>query len=305
MKMRLFDAHCDTAFELWQREEGLEENTCHISLKNAEKFDSYAQIFAFCSLAGLNIRHSAEELLSRPLAKLRQEVDKNSHRIAFAKTGSEVAALNGQGKIAALLSIEGPEVIACDPERLYGLREEGFVMSTLTWNADNALAGWHGGERGLTDLGRAFVRTAESIGIYIDVSHLSERSFWDLAKIAEKPIVASHSNCGRIWNHSRNLTDDQLRVIAQSGGVVGLNLYVPFLGKSADFETLQMHLEHMLQICGEKSVCLGGDLDGCDELPKGFHNLTNYNDFHQYLQSKGFPEELLDRIFYQNLFRLF
>ena len=201
--------------------------------------------------------------------------------------------------------MEGPELIGCDPERLYDLRTAGFAMTTLTWNADNALAGWHGSEKGLTELGKIFVSTAQGLGIYIDVSHLSECSFWDLAEIAEKPIIASHSNSRKHWNHSRNLTDDQLRLIAQSGGVVGLNLYVPFLGESAGFDTMQRHLEHMLHMCGENSVCLGGDLDGCDKLPDGFQNLSDYSEFYAFLRKKGYPEELLNNIFYQNLYRLF
>ena len=305
MKMRLFDAHCDTAFELWRREESLEKNSCHISLDKAAGFDAYAQIFAFCSLAGLKNKLRAEDLLNRPLEKLRQEVGKHSERIAFAKNGREVAELNAQGKLAALLSVEGPEVIGCDPDRLYGLKEEGFVMTTLTWNADNPLAGWHGSERGLTDQGKAFVKAAQRLDVYLDVSHLSERAFWDLAEITEGPIVASHSNCRSLCKHSRNLTDDQLSLIAQTGGVVGLNLYVPFLGEAANYETLQRHLEHMLKLCGEKSVCLGGDFDGCDELPNGFQNLSDYGNFYQHLQNQGYSESLLDNIFYGNLFRLF
>ena len=305
MKARLFDAHCDTAFELWRRDEALEENSCHISLNKAVGFESYAQIFAFCSLAGLNMKHSREDLLRYPLEKLRQEVMKHPDRIAFAKNGTEIDRLNGQGRIAALLSMEGPELIGCNPDRLHALHNEGFVMTTLTWNANNCLAGYHGSDKGLTDQGKAFVRTAEELGIYLDVSHLSECAFWQLAEMTQRPILASHSNCRSLCDHSRNLTDDQLRAISRTGGVVGLNLYVPFLGENAGFEALQRHLEHMLSLCGENSVCLGGDLDGCDVLADGFRDLSEYGTFYGYLKKKGYSESLLDQIFYKNLFRLF
>ncbi len=285
MSLRLFDAHCDTAFELWRRREHLGRNTCHIDLEKAKNFSEYAQIFAFCSLAGS-----------------RWELRKEDFRSCLSYFEKE---LSSQNRIQAHFSIEGPEIIDCDPEELGELKRQGFVMTTLTWNADNALAGWHQSEKGLTERGRAFVQSAQELGVYIDVSHLSERAFWDLAAMAEKPILASHSNCRSLWEHSRNLTDDQLRLISQSGGVVGLNLYVPFLGKKANFDTLCRHLEHMLSLCGERNVVLGGDLDGCDELPEGFSNLADYGSFYEYLRGKGYGEKLLDDVFYSNLARLF
>lgn len=305
--IRLFDAHCDTAFLLWYQKQPLLQNTCHVDLVKASSFEAYAQVFAFCSYAGQTdlMPCTQEEYLTIPLRLFREEVEKNSARIAFADNAAEIKQINAEGKIAALLSIEGPEVIGCDPERLPELRAQGFRMSTLTWNADNALAGWHGGDRGLTDRGRAYVSAAQKNHIIIDVSHLSMSSFWDVLDVTINPLVASHSDCRAICDHSRNLTDDQLRAIAQTGGTVGLNLYQPFLGENADFGTMRAHLEHMLTVCGETHVALGGDLDGCDLLPKGFRDLTDYAAFYDYLKDCGYSEKLLNCIFYDNLYRLF
>ena len=301
MKVRLLDGHCDTAFELWRKKESLDCNSCHIDLQKASALERYAQVFAFCSYADHPIPWKREELLTLPLRYLRQEVDRNRDRVAFASNAEEIKQLWESGRTAILLSLEGTEIIDCRPERLPSLRENGFVMTTLTWNGDNALAGWHGSDRGLTDLGRTFVRTAQETGIRIDVSHLSETAFWDLCEITCAPILASHSNCRSLWEHTRNLSDDQLRAIAQTGGTVGLNLYPPFLGEHADFETLRRHLEHMLTVCGQTHVALGGDLDGCESLAQGFDSLSGYPAFYRYLQSCGYDEELLDRIFYRNL----
>ncbi len=300
--MKLFDGHCDTAFELWKRDEGLCVNSCHIDLQKAKRLDAYAQVFAFCSYAGTDMFSQPQDSLDLPLAVLRRELSENSAQIAFAANAAEVRALWRQEKAAALLSLEGPECIGCDPERLFSL--EGFVMTTLTWNADNALAGCHLGDKGLTDRGRAFVSAAEECGIRIDVSHLSDRAFWDLCEIVHKPILASHSNCRALCAHSRNLTDDQLRAVAQLGGTVGLNLYVPFLGNNADFSTMRAHLEHLLTVCGESHVALGGDLDGCDELPSGFADVGDYTDFYEYLLKNGYDAALLDKIFFENLLNL-
>lgn len=305
MSIRLFDGHCDTAFELFRKGEGLKENTCHISLSKASAFSAYAQVFAFCSLSGIDaLPWTAEELLLRPFQTLKKELGAHSDRICFASNRTQILSCHEKGKIAALLSVEGPEVIGCDPERLQWLFDQGFIMTTLTWNANNALAGFHGGDKGLSDRGRAFIKNAQELGLLIDVSHLSEVSFWELVEMTDAPILASHSNCRALCEHSRNLTDDQLRLIAQSGGTVGLNLYPPFLGENADFETLYRHLEHMLQLCGEKHVALGGDLDGCEALAKSFSDLRGYSSFYGFLQNKGYSQELLDDIFYYNLLRL-
>lgn len=305
MRVRLLDGHCDTAFELWRRGESLLHNTCHVDLEKADRLENYAQIFAFCSYAGQEgVFRRPEDALDLPLRYLRRELDSHSDRIAAADDAESVLAAWKAGKTAALLSLEGPESIGCAPERLFELRAQGFVMTTLTWNSDNALAGCHLSDTGLLAQGRAFVRAAEECGILLDVSHLSERAFWQLCEAAQRPILASHSNCRALCGHSRNLTDDQLRAVAQLGGTVGLNLYPPFLGENAGFDALLAHLEHMLSICGEGHVALGGDLDGCDELAAGFENVGSYVSFYDYLRSQGYGEDLLDRIFYENLLKL-
>lgn len=306
MNIRLFDGHCDTAFELWHRKEGIERNTCHIDLEKAASLGAYAQVFAFCSYAGLeDLPWTAEMMLTKPLALLRSEVAQHKDHVAFAQTGPEVDACLQAGKIAALLSVEGPEIIDCRPEGLERIYRDGFCMTTLTWNADNVLAGYHGSDQGLTDWGREFVATAQEFGIMIDVSHLGERSFWDLIRVTKGPILASHSNCRALWDHSRNLTDAQLQAVAETGGTVGLNLYPPFLGDGANFETLQRHLDHALHLCGETHVALGGDLDGCEDLADGFTDVGSYLDFYQYLLDRGYGEALLDRLFFSNLRTLF
>lgn len=302
MKISVFDGHCDTAFELWQRGEGLSENTCHIDLRKAATFEGYAQVFAFCGYA--SEERPPEELLTLPLQYLRREVAANAAQIGFAKNSAEIVALWEQGKAAALLSVEGAEVIGCDESRLPALAQEGFVMTTLTWNADNSLAGCHGSEFGLSARGRSFVRAAQCAGILIDVSHLGERAFWELCDVTQAPILASHSNCRALCGHSRNLSDDQLRAIAQSGGTVGLNLYAPFVGEKADFAALRRHLEHILRICGEDHVALGGDFDGCDELTDGFGTVADWKTFYDYLASCGYAQNLLDKLYFRNLFAL-
>lgn len=308
MSIRLFDAHCDTAFELWHRKEPLERNSCCVDLQKCSDFSAYAQVFAFCSYAGAERHHdlaTAAEYLTKPLARFHHELEKHAERIAPAASAREVEKTNAQGKTAALLSVEGAEVIGCATDALEALREAGFVMTTLTWNADNALAGWHRSDRGLTVQGCDFVHEAQRIGIAIDVSHLSETAFWELTRVTRRPILASHSNCRALCDHTRNLTDDQIRAIRDTDGVVGLNLYAPFLGKNSNFSTFLLHLEHLLHLCGEEHVVLGGDLDGGTPLASGFETVHSYFELYAFLLAHGYDSALLDRVFYTNLLDFF
>ncbi len=303
MSLRLFDGHCDTAFELWRRGESLRHNSCHIDLQRTDDFSVYAQVFAFCSLAGE--AENCGQMLRQPLALLREEFAKNTGRIGIARSAREVSALTDSGKIAALLSMEGAECIACDLHRLPDLSEQGFSSLTLTWNAENLLAGCHGSEQGLTPAGREFVCLSQELGLHIDVSHLGEAAFWDLLRMTKAPIYASHSNCAALCPNTRNLTDLQLRAIAETGGTVGLNFYTPFVGGTADFSALRAHLEHMLRLCGENGIALGGDLDGCTDLVGGITSVADYPSFYEYLKQGGFSEALLEKLFFANLLRLF
>jgi len=297
---RVFDSHCDTATELWRRGENFDKTSCHVNLSGMEEFEGYAQFFAFCTYGGLNLGWSCEELLWLPYAYFTERLREHADAIALCRTGSELDAVLQCGKAAAMLSLEGAEGIKCDPGRLEELRNAGFSMINLTWNADNALAGSAVQDGpGLSALGKEFVKRAQSLGIMIDVSHVSDRAFWDIMDITVAPVVASHSNSRSICAHPRNLTDDQFRAICQCGGYAGINLYSEFLntGRQASLEDVVAHIDHFLHIGGGRHVALGGDLDGCDKLPKQFNGIWDYEKLAAFLESKHYSGELINRIF--------
>ena len=277
MSWSVFDLHCDTAVELSQQQKLLEKNDLHIDLGRAARLDSYTQFFSFCCVYD----RQGKQLLQPDCAALFQ-----ASLSRFQKMVGAIHESPACEWFRPLLSLEGPEVIDCDPAKLEGLRQQGFQMTTLTWNYVNPLAGscWTG--EGLTDQGREFIQEAQRLGIVIDVSHLSEQAFWDLVDITQAPIVASHSNSKACCNSARNLSDDQFRAIRDLGGLVGMNLYAPFLNESgkASFADVRRHLDHWLSLGGEKTVALGGDLDGCDALPDGFTGVDDYNDLAAFLQ---------------------
>lgn len=295
----VFDSHCDTPYELWLRGHRFDRTNCQVSLERAEKLPAYAQFFAFCTLPGIEGRYSCEELFQLPYKAFRKQVELFSDRISLCRNGQEMDQCIQNNKIAAFLSLEGAEGIGCDPGRLDELAEMGIRMVNLTWNANNALAGCSccdGG--GLTAQGREFVRNAQRLGIIIDVSHISDRAFFDIMDITECPVVASHSNSRRLCAHSRNLTDEQFRLLCQTGGYAGINLYTAFLSDSgaADFETVYAHVDHFLQIGGEH-VALGGDLDGCESVASGFFGVNDYNTLAEFLTTKGYSDETLQNIY--------
>ena len=159
-------------------------------------------------------------------------------------------------------------------------------------------------DRGLSDYGREFIRELYRHHIYPDVSHLSDRGFWDLIEMAEGPVVASHSNSRALCPHRRNLTDEQFCAIRDSGGVVGLNFYLSFVGASS-MDALVDHVEHLLTLGGEKTLCLGGDLDGCEVLAANMQGIQDVPRLYEALVSRGYDETLLYDLFWNNLRRLF
>lgn len=305
MKFRIFDGHCDTPVELWRHGAEFRDNQLAISLDRAKKLGGYAQFFALCT-AWLEDGLQHEEQYRRALAYFMAQLKKNEDAAALCRTTQEAETAMQAGKTAAFLSIEGAEALGCDPGRLEEAYEQGVRMISLVWNIENALTGscWTGS--GLTQQGKDFFRRAQRIGMIVDVSHLSERGFWDMAELAEKPVVASHSNSAAMCPHNRNLTDEQFRAICQLGGTAGLNLVGSFLSPdgTASFEAFRRHLEHFLEIGGEEHIALGLDLDGTKELPEGFTGVEHYQALGEYLAGYGYTETTMQALFCNSLMKV-
>ncbi len=295
-----FDAHCDTLSACARGGGPLRQNAGHLDLRRLCEFSHPAQVFAIWADGG----DFAE--CARQRAVFAEELRNNADLAVPCVTGEDIAAARGAGKLAALLSVEGGELLDCDPEKLETAAAWGVRCVNLTWNHANALSGSHADrpDRGLTDQGQAFVRRAEELGIFLDVSHLSDRGFWDLAEMAQKPIIASHSDARAVCPHSRNLTDEMFCAIRDSGGVVGLNLYAPFVGGEGLDDVLR-HIDRFLSLDGAGVLCLGLDLDGCDALAGGLREVQDLPRLWDALAARGYDEALLSDIFYNNLFRLF
>lgn len=300
-KISVFDAHCDTVSRCLLTGEGLAANGGMVSLdRTGAAFARYCQLFAlFAAGDGVEDRY-------RPLLDcFKTQMARNADKIVQCRTAQDVERAHRAGKAAAFLSVEGAELLGCDPARLDQAVEAGVVAINLTWNRANALSGSHSDhpERGLTPLGRQFAARMEELHILIDVSHLSEPGFWDVAEQARKPFLASHSNARSVWDHTRNLTDGQITAIIKNQGVIGLNFYTEFVGGSLDLDAVRAHLDHILGLGGERAAALGGDWDGCETIPDlpGVDALPR---LYEHLLCHGYPETLVQDIFYNNLMRV-
>lgn len=307
MNFPVFDLHCDTALALlgksMQDAGSLRENKFHIDLNRAKALPGYAQCFACFTTPFMETWGNVpvSEVFEREMVSVLREVEKNTDLIALAYTAKDVQENLKKGKMSAILTIEGPAGFGFDAALLGDLYAVGFRMTTLGWNEQNVLAGSHETGGGLTDLGKEYVKEAQRLGMIVDVSHISDEAFWDIVSITEKPIVASHSNSRRICDVSRNLTDDMFLAICQTGGVAGFNQCASFVGDKCDLDTVCDHIIHFLELDPAGShIALGGDLDGCDELPAGFDGIQSYPAMANKLLERGVDTDAVHRIFWDN-----
>ena len=321
-----FDAHCDTIYRCLETGENsaldygenreaqrryyaasthLRENGGHIDLLRGKKFQRCAQFFALFHDAVEAPTDGMWAQCQRMHDFFLREMTDNADIARHCRTGAEVDEAVSQGMVAALLSIEGADLIDCDVHKIETVSGWGVRFLNPVWNRANVLSGTNAEEpeRGLSAEGRDFIRTLEEHDIYPDVSHLSDTGFWDLVRMARRPVIASHSNARGICPHRRNLTDDQFRAIRDLGGVVGLNLYLHFVGEPTT-DALVAHVEHFLALGGEKTLCLGGDMGGCEALAGGMTGMQDMPKLYDALKARGYGEALLEDIFWNNLRRL-
>lgn len=308
MNFPVFDLHCDTALALLGEDMNsagsLRHNNLHIDLERARTLPGYAQCFACFTTPFMEQWHSISPItvFERELATIQREVAANSDLIAIAYSASQVEKNRENGKMSAILTIEGPAGFGFDPALLEDLHKIGFRITTLGWNEQNPLCGSHMTGGGLTDQGREFVREAQRLGMLIDVSHISDEAFWDIMDITQAPVIATHSNSRAVCDVSRNLTDDMFRAIRETGGVAGFNQCESFVGEKPDLDTVCDHFLHFMELDPEgKHIALGGDLDGCDELPDGFSGVQDYPALARRLLERGLDETTVHNIFWDNV----
>lgn len=312
MNFPVFDLHCDTALELIDRNKdqtfSLRQNHLHIDLDRAGKLPGYAQCFACFTTPEMERWYgiSPRDVFHQEIEAIRRALEQNGDLISPALSPDQIMENHRSGRMSAILTIEGPAGFGYDPAKLEELYKMGFRITTLGWNESNILTGSHATGEGLSDLGREYIKEAQRLGMIVDVSHISDTAFWQLIEMTTAPVIASHSNSRSVWDVSRNVTDDMFLALCRTGGLVGINLYADFLGDHADLNTVCDHIIHLLRLDPEGAhIALGGDLDGCDRLPDGFHGIQDYPKLADTLLSRNVPEQTVERIFWSNALGVF
>ena len=305
LPISFFDAHCDTVSSCTHLGWNMANSIGHVDFERGSMFERYAQIFAiyYDPLKAPADGMFAE--FNRQKEMFFQQLHLNETAVMHCKTAEDLDCAENTHKIAALLSVEGADLLNCDPAKLDAASDVGVKMINLTWNRANAISGTNAEERdrGLSQTGVDFVKRAQELGILMDVSHLSDAGFWDLVDITEKPIVASHSNARTLCAHTRNLTDDMFRAILETNGFVGINFYSPFVGLDNSINAIFAHLEHFLEMGGERTVGFGADWDGCDQMPEKIRGIQDMDRIYDKMLQRNYSEQLIHNIFYGNLKR--
>lgn len=312
MNFPVFDLHCDTALAMlgadFRAQGRLRKNSFHIDLERASKYPGYAQCFAcFTSpLEKLPGRYTVEDMFERELSVLLREFNDNHDLIRQAFNAKDILENQDEGRMSAVLTIEGPAGFGYDPALLENLWQIGFRITNLGWNEKNPLTGSHKTGEGLADLGREFVREAQRLGMLVDVSHISDKGFWDIIDITTGPVIATHSNSRFMCDNSRNLTNDMFMAICKTDGVAGINMCADFVGPNATLDTVCDHIIHFLELDPSgKHIALGGDLDGVDQFPEGFAGVQSYDALAQRLLDRGVGRDTVMDIYWNNAIGVF
>lgn len=319
--MRFIDFHCDTllAAAFMGASDIVDLPNSHLDLCRLHAANAQAQFFAIFlpprrylesfGEGGIDDEHCFRRCYDIYQASLVAAPD----IVRSTRSVDDLDAHSAKGLLSAFLTLEDGRLIDGQMERLQRFYELGIRLISLTWNDENCF-GWPNSSdhqvmrRGLKPFGIEALDEMQRLGIIVDVSHLSDGGFWDVVRHAVRPFVASHSNARALCPHSRNLTDEMIRALAQAGGIIGLNFGPPFL--NADTAATQStvglvadHAQHLLRVGGEDVVALGSDWDGIQgeielDAPCKLELLW------QELRRRLVPERVLEKIAHSNARRL-
>lgn len=302
------DGHCDVLYQLEKEGGGLKERPAgQVDLKRLKEGGVGGQFFALYTGAPQRALRALPNVLTQ-LKLFYHELAANAD-LVLATSAADVRRAAAEGKVAAILSLEGGEPLGDDPGLLEVFYRLGVRAIGLTWHERNLLASgvWdESSGNGLSALGREVVEIAGRLGVLVDVSHLSTKSFWDVLEAATGPVFASHSSAQALCPHPRNLTDTQAKALAARGGVIGVNFHAPFLRRegAATLDDVVRHIDYLVELVGPEHVGLGSDFDGIPTPPQGLEGPHRFPALAAALAERGYSNAVIARIMSENLLRL-
>ena len=298
-----FDAHCDTLTKAYDNNLNLYDEKLHINIPKLLKNGKPTQVFAVFNEGNYSIADLLElcEFLKKNISM--------SNDIEMAYSTSDIINNREKGMASAMLSVEGlGNTKDISPDMIDDLHNAGVRMISLTWNQDNCLCGGIGENAlGITLLGYDVIKCMKAKNIVLDLSHISDKGFYDAMEIDGIKVVASHSNSRELCPHTRNLTDDMFKMLVEKGGVCGINLYPLFLTHSekAKVDDAVKHIMHFLDLGGERNIGIGTDFDGIEYT---MYDITSCDKMYMLVDaliSKNIHNNVLNNILYGNFERIF
>lgn len=310
--MFICDCHCDTLTELYNKNASLYENEQHFDIKRQIALGGGLQFCAIYVPTEVFRYQGGLRYTLCLLDKYNQEIKKlheNGIDVLQVRTAEDAGNVL-KHKAATLLAIEEGGAIDGSLEALRCLYELGVRAMTLTWSNRNDIADGINEEAtgsGLTLFGKQVVAEMNRLGMLVDVSHISTAGFWSVIETSTKPIIATHSNAKSLCSHPRNLNDEQIKALAQNGGLAGITFAGQFLEEdwhNACIESVYKHIDYMLNIIGnDDHIGFGSDFDGISHPPYNIQGVQDYKPLIEYL-SKYYSDETINKITHQNVINL-
>ena len=310
--MFICDCHCDTLTELYNKNASLYENEQHFDIKRQIALGGGLQFCAIYVPTEVFRYQGGLRYTLCLLDKYNQEIKKlheNGIDVLQVRTAEDAGNVL-KHKAATLLAIEEGGAIDGSLEALRCLYELGVRAMTLTWSNRNDIADGINEEAtgsGLTLFGKQVVAEMTRLGMLVDVSHISTAGFWSVIETSTKPIIATHSNAKSLCSHPRNLNDEQIKALAQNGGLAGITFAGQFLEedwRNACIESVYKHIDYMLNLIGnDDHIGFGSDFDGISHPPYNIQGVQDYKPLIEYL-SKYYSDETINKITHQNVINL-
>ena len=343
--MKFFDLHCDTIQKIVEEGYDFRESPdLHVNLPGIISSNIAAQVFA-CFVHGSGQLGNAFQTCNIYIDAIEDLIKTHNDRLISATSSKALSlAFGSKDKTAVIIAIEGATPLMGKVEELEHFYRRGVRLLTIAWD-DNEFCGTvFGNNSGLTKLGEYLIRYCNELGVVVDVSHASDKAFYDIAAITKIPFLASHSNSRQICPNNRNLTDDMIQIIAERGGVIGLVFGSGFISPeyyqyekanrdrvikglkektmtfqgageisrkalsglaNAPVSLLVEHARHILNVGGEDCLGLGSDFDGVDSLPQGITGVQFLPLLVMEMEKHGIASRVIDKICYQNTYRFF
>ena len=317
--MFVLDSHCDTPSEILRgRDLSIDNHNAHVDFPKLVKGGVDGAFFSFYISAALDSDpKSGFDHAGGMVEGVERSVSQNSHIAAFASNRIQALKNREEGKFSVFLALENGSPIGDSIDNIKWFYDKGIRYITLCHSSDNQICdSCASAEKtwgGLSPFGKEVVAEMNRLGILVDVSHVSDETFYDVLKYSSRPVVATHSCCRAICGHPRNMTGDVIKALADAGGVVQINFYPFFLDPEftdvdssirPSYKKVADHIDHVVSLVGIDHVGIGSDFDGIEVTPEGMDDISMMPVLFEELKDRGYSESDLEKLAGENFFRV-